>query len=233
MRTTPPARLQAEKLALIDFACDSLKARSFADLGSVWGVDGGYIFYAMEKPETESGYLVDTDVTESALRRSSEYPGLEVVEGNFGDPAIARRIGAVDAVILFDVLLHQVAPDWDEILAMYAGRTRCFLIVNPQFTASRKTVRLLDLGEEEYFKNVPHAKDEEPYRSVFRDPQGIDPRHARRRRDIHNIWQWGIVDGDLSSTMKGLGFEQRYSKNAGQWGALPSFEYRAFAFEKL
>jgi hypothetical protein len=37
------------KLDLIDFAFTLQGALSFSDLGGVWGVDGGYTFYALEK----------------------------------------------------------------------------------------------------------------------------------------------------------------------------------------
>ena len=65
------------------------------------------------------------------------------------------QVGRVDAIFLFDVLLHQVAPDWDTILEMYAKNVRVFGIYNQQWTGADTTVRLLDLGEEEYFRNVP------------------------------------------------------------------------------
>src|SRR5262245_6669953 len=37
--------LNPGKTALIDFACQNLNMRSTADLGAVWGVDGGYSLY--------------------------------------------------------------------------------------------------------------------------------------------------------------------------------------------
>ena len=40
------------------------------------------------------------------------------INANFGDRNIAERIGKIDAILLFYVLLHQVKPDWDEILEM-------------------------------------------------------------------------------------------------------------------
>jgi hypothetical protein len=46
-----------------------------------------------------------------------------LIEGNFGSPAVAQQLQNVDAILLFDVLLHQVSPDWDEILDLYATRT--------------------------------------------------------------------------------------------------------------
>ena len=83
-----------------------------------------------------------------------------------------QQIGKVDAITLFDVLLHQVNPDWDEILEMYAPSTTYFIIYNQQFVAADKTVRLLDLGYEDFFKNVPRAKDNPLYKEVFEKMAG-------------------------------------------------------------
>jgi hypothetical protein len=47
---------------------------------------------------------------------------LKLIEGNFGESSIAEQIESVYVIFLFDVLLHQVSPDWDEILEMYSGR---------------------------------------------------------------------------------------------------------------
>ncbi|HJY80207.1 MAG TPA: hypothetical protein VKK81_03885 [Candidatus Binatia bacterium] len=229
-------RQRRGKRRLIDFACERLQIRSFADLGGVWGVDGEYTFYAMETHRIETAFLVDISSTETLTERKKRYPGLKIISGNFGEDGVARQIGRVDAVLLFDVLLHQVNPDWDEILDLYASRTKCFLIFNPQYFASKSTVRLLDLGEEEYFRNIPHTKDEEPYKTVFEKMYEIHPRpqYQQRRiyRDIHDIWQWGIVDDDLTAKMKSLGFSLQYFRNHGKFNNLANFENHAFAFSK-
>jgi len=229
-------RQRKGKRKLIDFACKRLQVRSIADLGGVWGVDGEYTFYTMETHRIEKAFLVDITFTETLMERKEKYPGLKIISGNFGDAGVARQIEEVDAVILFDVLLHQVNPDWDDILETYASRTKSFLIFNPQFSASNRTVRLLDLGEDEYFKNIPHTKDEEPYKTVFEKMYEIHPRpHYRQQRiyrDIHDIWQWGIVDDDLIAKMKSLGFSMRYFRNHGRFNNLVNFENHAFAFSK-
>jgi hypothetical protein len=230
------SRQKRGKRDLIDFACENLKIKSFADLGGVWGVDGEYTFYAMRTHKIETAFLVDLVLTEPVVEKKKEYPGLELIEGNFGDEEVARQIKSVDAVMLFDVLLHQVNPDWDKILELYANRTKCFLIFNPQFVAAKSTVRLLDLGEEEYFRNIPHTKDEEVYEAVFEKMYQIHPRpqYQRQRiyRDIHDIWQWGIVDDDLTAKMNNLGFTLQYFKNYGKFSSLTNFENHAFAFWK-
>ena len=231
-KSDPLEQLNPEKKGLIDFVCLGFNIKSFADLGGVWKVDGGYTFYALQKYQIERAFLVDTDFTNQVLRQASAYPTLKLIEGNFGEEEVARRIGSVDAVIFFDTLLHQVNPDWDRVLEMYAARAGCFLILNQQFTASAKSVRLLDLGEEEYFTNIPHTRDEEPYKSVFERMFEIDPKHQRIYRDIHNIWQWGITDDDLIGKMTTLGFELLFYKNAGKLFNLKNFESHAFVFKR-
>jgi hypothetical protein len=222
--------LDRPKTELIDFAFPKFDVESFADLGGVWRVEGGYTFYALERYHIERAFLVDTNFTDTVTQRKSSFPTLQLIEGNFGEEAVAQRIGSVDVVIFFDTLLHQVRPDWDEVLEMYASRAKCFLILNQQFTASEKTVRLLDLGEEEYFKNVPHSRHDEPYKTVFQSPYEMHGQHKRINRDIHNIWQWGITDDDLIAKMELLGFKLQFLKNAGKFAYLKNFESHAFVF---
>lgn len=50
---------------------------------------------------------------------------------------------------------------------MYAKNVRCLLIYNQQWIGSTTTVRLLDLGEKHYFRNVPHSKLNKAYRDLF------------------------------------------------------------------
>lgn len=224
--------LNPDKKELIDFACQRLGMRSFADLGAVWRVDGGYTFYAMEQHHVGNAVIVDTDVTPGLLQMQKKHPQLKIVQGNFGDSSIPSRIGAVDGVFMFDTLLHQVRPNWDDILRMYAGIARILLIFNQQFTNLRTTTRLLDLGRDEYFRNVPTGPDEEPYKTYFRDLDAIHPQHGRPYRDIHNIWQWGIIDSDLIACANDLGFKMQFYKNCGQFESLRNVENHAFVFSK-
>lgn len=228
----PYAYLNADKKQLIDFACGRLGARSFADLGGVWNVDGGYSFYAIERYHIRKAFLVDTDVGSRVFQKQKRHPHLQIIQDNFGNATVPARIGKVDGIFFFDTLLHQVRPDWDQVLEMYAGITEHFLIFNQQFTNLRKTVRLLDLGLEEYFRNIPHRLDEEPYKTFFRDLDAIYPEAGRPYRDIHAIWQWGIIDSDLISRMDDLGFKMHFYQNCGQFGQLSNVENHAFVFSR-
>ncbi len=114
------------KTELIDFACRSFEVKSFADLGGVWRVDGGYTFYALQRYRIERAFLVDTDFADRVVERKASYPTLQLIEGNFGEEEVARRIGTVDVLLFFDTLLHQVNPDWDQVLEMCtANRQAC------------------------------------------------------------------------------------------------------------
>jgi len=229
-----PGNFNLDKKRLIDqaFGACTPTPRSFADLGGVWNVDGAYTFYTLERYDVTRAFLADTDFNDAVRRRSLTHDNLKLIQGNFGDPAVAERIGPVDAIFLFDVLLHQVRPDWNEILEMYAKQTACFVIFNQQWTASDRTVRLLDLGREEYFRNVPHAPEHPTYRALFEKMHEMHPQHGRPWRDIHNVWQWGITDRDLSAVLEKLGFRAVWRKNCGRFGSLPNFENHAFVFRK-
>lgn len=231
-RTDPFAYLNKDKRAIIDFAFQRFGLTSFADLGGVWNVAGGYTFYTLEKFSIKKAFLVDTDFTDEVRKRASAYPSLQLIHGNFGNPETIADIGSVDAVMFFDTLLHQVNPDWDKILELYASNAKHFLVFNQQFIASEHTVRLFDLGEEGYFRNVPHARNEAPYDTLFQNMYEVHPQHKRIYRDIHNVWQWGITDDDLITRMKSLGFTMQFYKNAGRFGNLENFENHAFVFSR-
>lgn len=219
-------RLDHGKLALIREAY-SRGARSFADLGGVWRVDGGYSFYAERLGYR--GILVDTHPTDAALNRTGK--SVEFLRGNFGDPAIVESVRGIDAVFFFDVLLHQVRPDWDELLRLYSWAPMV-LIYNQQWTGS-DTVRLLDLGETEYFANTPHDPNEPTYKNLFQKIDTPHPDHGGRLwRDVHHIWQWGITDEALIGRMGELGYKLDYSANHGSFGRLPRFENHSFLFLK-
>jgi hypothetical protein len=240
-RHNPYSHLDPARLQLVDIALGQCEGRSFADLGGVWGVDGGYTFYALERYRPQRAVLVDTDVLPWVRDRAQRFRSLQIVEGNFGEPEVAAEVGEVDAVFLFDTLLHQVAPNWDEILELYAPRTRMFAIYNPQWTGGEKTVRLIELGEREYFRNVPHSRDDPSplgpdgkplYAGLFERLDSIHPEHGRPWRDVHNIWQWGVVDADLVSVMRRLGFTLLFSESFGQFKSLENFERRGFVFTR-
>lgn len=225
-------KILQDKVDIIDQAFSSLDIESFADLGGVWRVEGGYTFHALDKHKITDAALVDTHPTQIVINRAKSYPQLRLIKGNFGDQAVADQVGAVDAVLLFDVLLHQVSPDWDTILEMYAKNVRALVIYNQQWMGPGNNIRLLELGEEEYFRNVPHNPRQENYKNLFGRLDEIHPDHNRPWRDVHHIWQWGITDADLEAKVGELGFKLLYKKNCGRFGRLPNFENHAFIFAR-
>lgn len=226
--------LNPAKLALIDTAIQHYQIRSFADLGGVWLVDGGYSAYALDRGVAK-GMLVDLH-TEMLSEQVRSRANLKLINGNFAHYEVARQV-QVDAVFLFDVLLHQVMPNWDYVLSLYAKQARFFLIFNQQWTATRRSVRLVDLGEQEFFRNTPNSKDDPLCRDLFAklyEPceSEFDNWGRRAYRDVSTIWQWGITDDDLIAEMKFHGFEPVHYQNHGQAWELPNFEHHAFLFAK-
>jgi hypothetical protein len=229
-----PTSFNLDKKDLIDqaFRGSYPAPASFADLGGIWNVDGAYTFYILRKYGAKAAFIVDTDFSDTAKRKSQAVGNLKLLQGNFGDKSVTAQLGRVDAILLFDVLLHQVKPDWNEVLEDLSTHTDCFIIFNQQWTGSGNTVRLLELGRDEYFRNVPHDKDHPTYKTFFEKLDEIHPQHQRPWRDIHNVWQWGITDGDLIQTLERLGYKMLYFKNCGRFGSLPNFENHAFVFQK-
>jgi hypothetical protein len=229
-----PIKFNRDKKDLIDFTFQKIRPnpQSFADLGGVWGIDGAYTFYTLDKYKIESAFLVDTDFNNAVVKKSRKYKNLNLVNKNFGDRSILSQLGQVDAVFFFDVLLHQVKPDWDEVLQMYSPVSNCYVVFNQQFTKSEKTVRLLDLGFDGYFENVPLRKRHTIYKNLFDKMYDIHPTHNKIWRDIHNVWQWGVTNRDLCAIMSDLGYSLRYQKNCGQFSNFKNFENHGFVFQK-
>jgi hypothetical protein len=220
-----------DKFTVIDHAFRTCHpaARSFADLGGVWKVNGAYSRYALKKPDVGRGVLVDTDMPHDLRARLSKDPRLQLISGDFTSPEIASRVGTVDVVLLFDVLLHQANPSWDAVLSTYAGLTSCMTIYNQQYVLGDSSVRLTTLPLEDYCALAPRGRDE-VYRHIYAHGDEIHPTYKKPWRDIHNVFQWGITDRDLRATMKDLGFREAYFRNFGRFSNLPAFENHAFIF---
>lgn len=219
-------KLNKGKIEIIDFCLNYDKSiSSFADLGGIWRVEGGYTYYILSKHKISDAYLFDDFISPITFRKSLSYPQLTLYQLNFGSPEALSKLSKVDMILLFDVLLHQINPNWDEILEKWAPKTKYFVIYNQQFDA-KKTVRLIDLGKEEYFKNVLHnPKQYYNYSLLFTD------RDDEVRNSTH-IWQWGIIDDDLRDVMRNLNFEEVYFKEYDRWGK-SRFTNKGFVFKKM
>ncbi len=220
-----------DKFDLIDAAFKEISpgARSFADLGGVWKVNAAYTAYTIKKFPIDRAVLVDTDVPPALLSRLRRHPKLEVIQDDFASPPVVERVGKVDVILLFDVLLHQANPDWDSILERYSNRCSCFVIYNQQFVRGEETIRLTDLPLDEYIA-LTSDQAEELIHQVYGHRDEIHPRFGKPWKDIHNIAQWGITDGSLRQTMVRLGFREVFYRNYGMFLNLPAFEDHAFIF---
>jgi hypothetical protein len=224
--------LSRDKLKLIDLALRQ-GARTFADLGGMWLVNGGYSIYCADHAAKRTT-LVDFHATPEFLASQLERNNLTFLERNFALPETAQEVGEVDCVMLFDVLLHQVKPDWDEVLEAYAPYTQRFLIYNQQFTGAR-TVRLLDQGPEWYLRHVPHSPGDTPeYLDLLEKADQLHPRYSdgRTYRDMHDVWQWGITDEDLKRKLEKCGFRVTYERDCGEWPGVEEIRNKAFIFER-
>jgi hypothetical protein len=216
------------KLRAIDHAFERLGSRSLADLGGVWAVDGGYALYAADRHSAERVVICDDDFTEPLLSRAARDPRVELAEGNFGGSEAVAAVGQVDAILLFDVLLHQVRPDWDEILELYGPATRSFVLAGPWWNGER-TERLVELGRDRYLAAVP---SEPIYEEIWERLDEHNPRRGRLWRDCHDIWQWGITEADLTATLERMGFELSHREQAGAWMGLSDFDDIAFVYTR-
>ena len=220
-----------DKLSLIDLTFREIlpQARSFADLGGVWKVNAAYTIHTLKKYHIERSFLVDTDISGPLTLRLRQFSNLAVINDDFASPFVVEKAGNVDVLFLFDVLLHQANPDWDEILERYAAHCSCILIYNQQFVQRDETIRLTDLPLDQY---IALASDHnyELTRYIYEHRNEIHPRFKKPWKDIHNIAQWGITDRTLRETMTRLGFREVLFRNHGIFINLPAFENHAFVF---
>lgn len=220
-----------DKLRLIDHVFRNAQpaARSFADLGGVWKVNGAYSRYALKQQQVNRGVLVDTDFPPSLSEKLSLDPRLQLIIGDFTHPDMVARVGSVDVIFLFDVLLHQANPSWDGVLSTYSRVAPCLAIYNQQYVLASSSVRLTGLPLDEYLAIAPRGR-EEVYRYVYAHGDEIHPKYKKPWRDIHNIFQWGITDQDLRAKMLHLGFREVFFRNCGRFSNLSAFENHAFIF---
>lgn len=215
------------------------QARSFADLGGSWGVNGGYSYQALLALPIEQAFMVDDFDPPHLHERFKQYPQFSIIKGSFGLPATVDALPPVDALFMFDILLHQVDPDWGTVLELYAPKTKTILIYNQQWIGSGDTVRLLDLGPDAYLQNSPFAAAE-PASARAAVDQIFAERHkphqkfnGKIRGDTPDIWQWGITDPDLIRKMWSLGFKLDRMENFGEFSpAMKNFENHGFWFSR-
>jgi len=229
----PPQNLSPPKewkLDAIDFAISERGAKSFADLGGIGVVYGQYSMHAMDNPAVEKVVLVDDflpGLEHEWVADETSSRGIDVVHGNFADPRLTERVGDVDAILLFEVLLHAADPDWDDLISMWAPHTKTFVVANPQWTGP-ETVRLIELGRERYLGVVPDTSN---HRALFDRLDVEVPHLGKPWRNAHHVFQWGITDEGLTAKMREEGFELASSAECGAFlGNSPNFTNKWFVF---
>jgi hypothetical protein len=191
---------------------------SIADLGACWGVNGAYSFFAEQVAgeRFERGVIVDQNITELTRERAS--PKIELVSALLGSDEARQAVGKVDALIMFDILLHQVGPDWDEFLKSWIQQTDTLIIYNQMWIQSAgKSIRFIDNGREWYKENV-YFTNLDGIDNWFNQHDQFDAQQNKPKKDIHNFWQWGITASDLISVITEAGFDLELMKNYGPWG---------------
>jgi hypothetical protein len=237
----PPTRpIVPHKARFVLDAMEHYAIRSFADLGGSWGVHGGYAYQALLPFPVERAFLVDDFVPPAVAERFVNYPQFDIIKGAFGLKETVEALPQVDALFLFDILLHQVDPNWDAVLELYARKTQHLLVYNQQWVGSAQTVRLTDMTPEHYVTNTPfaawedRAKALEAVRGIY---AGFGTPHTKfggkNRRDCPDVWQWGITTPDLVTACYGLGFKLDRMQNYGLFAPeLKSFENHGYWFTR-
>jgi len=187
--------------------------RSIMDVGACWGVNGGYAFHALENG-VERAAILDGHITGLTRTRAAAEPRTSLHEGNLGDQAFIEALPSCNGAILYDVLLHQVDPNWDEFLELYATKVDRFIIFNEDFVLPH-TTRLYTLGAEWYMANTPEGRDQARVLKWYREHNETVPWLGRPWRDAHHFWQWGITPDDLMDCMRKLGFRLNWFNDFG------------------
>ncbi len=222
------------KARAIDYAVEQLGIESFASL-EFDGIFGEWAFYTIDKPTVQHGALVDARARRarahllSAVEVAAEHPGMRVLDRAFSDPRTVSEIGQVDAILLLDVLHHMVDPDWDQVLDLYAPITSTFVIANPQWERSETTVRLIDLGREQFLDAVPPT---ESHTELFDRLDDLHKGQQRPFRDGTHVWQWGITDADLKAKLGELDFSLQNEWELGRLPQAEGFVNKVFVFSR-
>ncbi len=205
--------IDPHKGSVVEWALVNFEIASIVDLGGCWGVNGGYMFHALDLCEMERAVLVDGRVTDLTRERAEPYPGLELIQAPLGTEETVAAVGKVDAAIMFDILLQQVAPNWDEFLARYA-RNIDTLIIHNQGWRGDETVRFPDFSLDEYTRRVAHH-DPARVADWYAKHHKFNDEQQKPWRDVHNFWQWGITAKDLVGTLWDLGYAIEAFENVG------------------
>jgi hypothetical protein len=205
--------IDRNKGLVIEWALDAYEIKSTVDTGACWGVNGGYTFHALKHGQLDRAVLVDFTVTDLTRERATEYPQLEMIQGALGEMETVDKVGKVDAAIMYDILLHQVNPDWTEVLARYSENVDT-LIIHNQCWLGADTVRFPDLPVEEYLERV-YFENPDHIRAWYDRHDEMNEVTQKIHRDSPENWQWGITAKDLIAELWDLGYRIDFFHNHG------------------
>ena len=189
--------------------------RSFADLGGCWAVNGGYTFDLLRRAQIEKAYLVDRYITDLTAERSAAFPNLELRgEILFNQPDVIRSFPEVDALIMYDILLHQVNLDWNDFLVEWSKKARVLIIYNQMWTKADHTIRFIDEGKD-FYKQWVYYTSSDAIDRWFASHDTLDPETGRPVRDQFYYWQWGITRNDMISCVESQGMRLDYFEDYG------------------
>lgn len=221
------------KADLVTAAIERYHLKSLIDVGACWGVNGGYTFHALSSGNIERAVIVDGDITALTHDRAAGDARVELLEGDIGDPDFIERLPRCDAAIMFDVLLHQVSPDWDVFLSLYGRKVNYFIIWNQDWIGSDRSVRYVDQGLHWYLNNVGDS-DAARVTAWFERHNETCPWLGRAWRDVHYFWQWGIASAELISTMRKYGLALDHFEGHGVWSErYPNIQKDAYLFRRV
>ena len=205
--------IDPHKASVVEFALANFEIRSIADLGACWGVHAGYLLHALDLVELDRAVVVDGSITDLTRERAEPWSQVEFVEAALGEQTTVDKVGKVDAAIMFDILLHQVSPDWPEFLERYSNNVDT-LIIHNQGWRGDETVRFPDFEVDEYLRRV-YQHDERGVREWYSRHDQWHEAQQRPWRDVHNFWQWGITTKDLVGILWDLGYAIEAFENVG------------------
>ena len=217
------------KLQILNWLGKNYNIKTSIDFGGIWNVDGFYTKHMHETYSLNKSTIVDR-FWPSDLKEKLDLIGIECADCLFSDFDFENK--SYDVCILFDVLLHQVIPDWRNFLGRISKHCEFIVIYNPQWLR-RTSCRLTDLDDRQYFMEIPHEPCEDPYNYYTNNRQGKCSYAGVQIKDSFRLWQWGITNLDLINAMHNYGFQLIYLKNYFGWTQLKNFQNYGFIFKHV
>jgi hypothetical protein len=226
----PNFPLQQHKVQLLDFACERYRVSSAVDVGGCWGVNGGYCFHVVDQHNLKEAYIVDGLISKETIDQKGSR-NVQLIQGDICGHEFISSLPELDMAIIYDILLHQVDPNWDEFLKRYAKKVNHFAIYNQDWDGEN-TIRFVDYDCNWYLDNVMCVDNDEVIR-WYKKHNEICIELKRPWKDVHYFWQWGITAPELIRHMDNIGFQLDFFWNYGYFDlAKPKIENHGYLFSR-